>query len=57
MLSYHVFLLSMVLFDFHPAQDWNNPYMTWKPNDYGGAKEIMIPPEMIWVPDVILYNK
>ncbi|XP_020629895.1 neuronal acetylcholine receptor subunit alpha-10-like isoform X1 [Orbicella faveolata] len=37
--------------------DWNNPYMTWKPSDYGGAKEIMIPPEMIWVPDVILYNK
>lgn len=36
--------------------DWNNPYMTWKPSDYGGAKEIMIPPEMIWVPDVILYN-
>ena len=38
-------------------QDWNSAYMTWKPEDYGGVKEIQIPPDMLWVPDVILYNK
>lgn len=55
--SYKAFPLSMVLICSHPPQDWNNPYMTWKPSDYGGVKEINIPPEMIWVPDIILYNK
>ncbi|PFX16347.1 neuronal acetylcholine receptor subunit alpha-7-like isoform X2 [Stylophora pistillata] len=36
--------------------DWNNPYMTWKPEEYGGNKVMNIPPEMLWVPDIILYN-
>lgn len=42
---------------FWIRQDWANPFMTWKPADYGGVKQINIPPEMLWVPDVILYNK
>ncbi|KAK2563552.1 Neuronal acetylcholine receptor subunit alpha-7 [Acropora cervicornis] len=41
---------------FWIRQDWANPFMTWKPADYGGVKQINIPPEMLWVPDVILYN-
>jgi len=41
---------------FWVRQDWNNPYMTWKPEDYGGVMEIQIPPDMLWVPDIILYN-
>lgn len=41
---------------FWVRQDWNNPFMTWKPTDYGGVKEINIPPDMIWVPDIILHN-
>lgn len=36
--------------------DWNNPYMTWRPQDYGGNKVMNIPPEMLWVPDIVLYN-
>ena len=38
-------------------KDWNNPLMSWNPKDYGGIKEVNIPPDMLWVPDIILYNK
>ena len=31
--------------------------MTWKPGDFGGIKEVHVPPDMLWVPDIILYNK
>lgn len=38
-------------------QDWWNPFMKWNPSEFGGVKEINIPPDMLWVPDIILYNK
>ncbi|KAM7446837.1 hypothetical protein ABFA07_004947 [Porites harrisoni] len=41
---------------FWVRQDWFNPYMTWKPGDFGGIKEVHVPPDMLWVPDIILYN-
>ena len=52
--SYFFFLRITLSFS---SQDWNNPYMTWKPQDYGGNKVMNIPPEMLWVPDIVLYNK
>ena len=52
-----VLLVAAIYWPLISLQDWNNPYMTWKPEDYGGVMEIQIPPDMLWVPDIILYNK
>ena len=38
-------------------QNWKNPLLTWNPPDYGDIKEVDLPPDRLWVPDIILYNK
>ncbi|XP_045132780.1 acetylcholine receptor subunit alpha-1-A-like [Portunus trituberculatus] len=35
---------------------WQDKYMTWDPEEYGGVKTIRVPYEMIWFPDIILQN-
>ncbi|CAH1237775.1 CHRNA3 [Branchiostoma lanceolatum] len=37
-------------------QRWDDYKLTWNPDDYDGVKYLKIPPDMIWVPDVLLYN-
>ncbi|XP_019613460.1 PREDICTED: neuronal acetylcholine receptor subunit alpha-2-like [Branchiostoma belcheri] len=37
-------------------QRWDDYKLTWNPDDYDGVKYLKVPPDMIWVPDVLLYN-
>lgn len=36
--------------------EWHDYKFTWEPTEYGGVKEIYVPSEHIWLPDIILYN-
>lgn len=38
-------------------QFWTNHRLSWNPNDFGGVKSVHVEPKLIWVPDVVLYNK
>ncbi|CAG0893112.1 unnamed protein product [Darwinula stevensoni] len=35
---------------------WNDTYLHWKPEEFGGIRKIVIPYNSIWIPDIILYN-
>ncbi|XP_033633525.1 neuronal acetylcholine receptor subunit beta-2-like isoform X1 [Asterias rubens] len=35
---------------------WQDEYLTWDPKDYNNLKNIKVPSETIWMPDVTLYN-
>ncbi|KAE9550587.1 hypothetical protein FO519_006193 [Halicephalobus sp. NKZ332] len=35
---------------------WADTYLSWDPNEYGGIKEVRLPIESVWKPDVLLYN-
>ncbi|CAD6194789.1 unnamed protein product [Caenorhabditis auriculariae] len=35
---------------------WYDPRLSWKPQDFGNITLMHFPGEMIWLPDVILYN-
>lgn len=37
-------------------QRWQNPFLEWKKEDYGGIDQILVSPTEIWVPDIVLYN-
>lgn len=37
-------------------QVWNDYKLRWDPKDHGGVKQIRIPSENIWKPDIVLYN-
>ncbi|XP_076047465.1 acetylcholine receptor subunit alpha-L1-like [Oratosquilla oratoria] len=36
--------------------EWMDRKFKWDPNHYGGVKELYVPSETIWLPDIVLYN-
>lgn len=38
-------------------QQWIDHGLKWDPAEFGGIKQIRIPSEKVWKPDIILYNK
>ncbi|CAJ0596268.1 unnamed protein product [Cylicocyclus nassatus] len=37
-------------------QVWTDKRLSWDPKSYGGVNVLYVPYEMIWVPDIVLYN-
>uniref|UniRef100_A0A8C5CH87 Cholinergic receptor, nicotinic, alpha 2b (neuronal) n=1 Tax=Gadus morhua TaxID=8049 RepID=A0A8C5CH87_GADMO len=37
-------------------QEWNDYKLSWNPSDYDNVTSIRVPSELIWVPDIVLYN-
>ena len=33
-----------------------DPQLAWDKGDYGGLESIRLPPDFVWVPDIVLYN-
>lgn len=38
-------------------QDWRDQNLIWNPANYSGVKDVRIPPNRIWKPDILLYNR
>ena len=38
-------------------QEWLDYKFKWHPDEYGGVTELYVPSEVIWLPDIVLYNK
>ncbi|XP_044019323.1 neuronal acetylcholine receptor subunit alpha-7-like [Aphidius gifuensis] len=36
--------------------EWNDVNMRWNVSQYGGVKDLRIPPHRLWKPDVLMYN-
>ena len=52
----HYFCWCFCLF-YCILQSWNNSFFMWSPNDFGGLERILVSPEEIWAPDIVLNNK
>ncbi|OAD62757.1 Neuronal acetylcholine receptor subunit alpha-7 [Eufriesea mexicana] len=37
--------------------EWNDVNMRWNTSDYGGVRDLRIPPHRLWKPDVLMYNR
>ncbi|XP_012580272.1 PREDICTED: neuronal acetylcholine receptor subunit alpha-2 isoform X2 [Condylura cristata] len=37
-------------------QEWNDYKLRWNPADFGNITSLRVPAEMIWIPDIVLYN-
>lgn len=54
--QYDVVLLrkcSEILF----IQEWNDMNLRWNTSDFGGVKDLRVPPHRLWKPDVLMYNR
>ena len=38
-------------------QEWTDDALQWDPESYGGVQSIRMRPDMIWMPDIDLYNR
>lgn len=50
-------LVSTEIHDWCCFQKWRNLLLTWDPEKYGGIKRVRINPSLIWIPDIVLYNR
>uniref|UniRef100_A0A914UYR0 Uncharacterized protein n=1 Tax=Plectus sambesii TaxID=2011161 RepID=A0A914UYR0_9BILA len=37
-------------------QEWKDELLRWDPKDFGGIDSIRIPCDLVWLPDIVLYN-
>ncbi|KAG8188793.1 hypothetical protein JTE90_009186 [Oedothorax gibbosus] len=37
-------------------QEWSDHKLKWDPDEYGGVRQLYVPAEQIWLPDIVLYN-
>ncbi|GAB6031197.1 Acetylcholine Receptor [Chamberlinius hualienensis] len=37
-------------------QVWSDYKLTWEPEEYGGVTHLYVPSELLWIPDIVLYN-
>lgn len=37
-------------------QVWHDYKLRWEPEEYGGVMELYVPSELLWLPDIVLYN-
>ncbi|XP_077996371.1 neuronal acetylcholine receptor subunit beta-4-like [Glandiceps talaboti] len=35
---------------------WSDSHMKWTPEDYGGIRNIRVPAQLLWIPDILIYN-
>ncbi|VDK45827.1 unnamed protein product [Gongylonema pulchrum] len=35
---------------------WTDTKLQWNPDEYGGISVLYVPSDMIWIPDIVLYN-
>ncbi|KAL3290311.1 hypothetical protein HHI36_023655 [Cryptolaemus montrouzieri] len=36
--------------------EWNDMNLRWNASEFGGVKDLRIPPHRLWKPDVLMYN-
>ena len=39
------------------VQVWNDYQLQWDEADYGGISVLRLPPDKVWKPDIVLFNK
>ena len=47
---------SHLTLSFMYLQGWVDTRLSWFPESHNDVQEIVIPPELIWTPDITLYN-
>ncbi|KAL3998397.1 cation transporter family protein [Acanthocheilonema viteae] len=37
-------------------QEWKDELLVWDPKEFGGIESVRVPSDLIWLPDIVLYN-
>ncbi|WAQ99870.1 ACH92-like protein [Mya arenaria] len=39
------------------ASIWHDERISWRKEDYNGLEVVRLPARLLWLPDIVLYNK
>ena len=39
------------------SQEWTDSNMRWNTTEYNNVKDIRVPPNNLWKPDILMYNR
>ncbi|KAJ8305004.1 hypothetical protein KUTeg_018587 [Tegillarca granosa] len=56
-ISYLNFNPFYTLVSYKIQREWYDVKLRWNPSEYGGLERLYIPSDLIWLPDIVLYNK
>lgn len=56
-LSCHACWFRTLMRVYVPWQEWSDYKLRWNPEEFENVTSIRIPSELIWRPDIVLYNK
>lgn len=54
---HHTYTYVNVCFSHLFVQEWNDMNLRWNTSDFGGVKDLRVPPHRLWKPDVLMYNR
>ena len=54
---FFILVYKLQLHVYYIFQDWVDSKLNWDPDEYGGVRQLIVPSEHIWLPDIVLYNK
>lgn len=43
--------------DDYLLQIWDNKLLTWDPDKYNGIQTVRLDASLVWIPDIVLYNR
>lgn len=52
-----LFPSSLFFLFFFLLQYWTDIYLSWNPESYPGVQNLRFPSNLVWVPDILLYNR
>ena len=57
MIPHNRYVVCFFLLPVPRPQVWKDYQLQWDPADYGGIKVLRLPPDKVWKPDIVLFNK
>jgi hypothetical protein len=39
------------------SQAWTDYQLQWNASEYGGVDSVVLNPRLLWIPDILLYNR
>ena len=52
-------IIAVLVNNYHITfeQYWQDDYLQWNTSDYGGLTQIVLSPELVWLPDFGIENR
>ena len=55
--TYRYDVIAYLMPRYDAMKTWQDYQLKWDVSDYGGINVLRLPPDRVWKPDIVLFNK